>query len=345
MNDRATAFRSLFQRLVLASAMPIAGCGTTIIHVGSDAAPTDSPDATPPQDAPPTDRTEPTDRGNCARQPGPTVTCSQDFTYPCNDPPRLATGELDCNTICAGNPMGGSFASCYPSAVDASATVIQCTYCAVGRRVDDFAPAPCTGDDAVGLYFAAVAQLEAASVVAFERLARELSAYGAPTELIADARVAADDERRHARDTRALAQQRGAAVPRLPKLSSEVRSLREMAVDNATEGCVRETFGALVATWQAANARDANIARAMDVIAQDETRHGALSWSVAAWLDGVLTAEDRAAVEHARTAATEGLLAELAAPIDAALIRDAGMPDPATALSLARAMLTELPRV
>ena len=93
MNDRATAFRSLFQRLVLASAMPIAGCGTTIIHVGSDAAPTDSPDATPPQDAPPTDRTEPTDRGNCARQPGPAVTCSQDFTFPCNDPPRLATGE------------------------------------------------------------------------------------------------------------------------------------------------------------------------------------------------------------------------------------------------------------
>lgn len=344
MNDRATALRSLFQRLVLAGAMPIAGCGNTVIHVGGDAAPTDSPDATPPQDAPPADRAEPTDRGSCARQPGPAVTCSQDFTFPCNDPPRLATGELDCNTICAGNPMGGSFASCYPSSVDAGAAVIQCTYCAVGRRVDDFAPAPCTGDDTVGRYFASVAQLEAASVVAFERLASELAAYGAPAHLIADARVAADDERRHARDTRALAQLRGAAVPRLPKLSSEVRSLREMAVDNATEGCVRETFGALVATWQAANARDARVARAMDVIARDETRHGALSWSVAAWLDGVLTAEDRAEVARARDAATEGLLAELAAPIDAALIRDAGMPDPATALSLARAMLRELPQ-
>ncbi len=88
---------------------------------------------------------------------------------------------------------------------------------------------------------------------------------------------------------------------------------------------------------------DADIARVMDVIALEETRHAALSWSVAAWLDGVLAGDDRAAVAKARAKAVDGLLAELATPMDEALVREAGMPDAAPALTLARAMLRELP--
>jgi hypothetical protein len=44
-----------------------------------------------------------------------------------------------------------------------------------------------------------MAQLEAASIVAFDRLARELDAHGAPAELVAEARRAKTDEVRHAR--------------------------------------------------------------------------------------------------------------------------------------------------
>jgi len=335
MNHRVAAFRSLFQRLVLAGVVPVAGCGSTVIYLGGDAAPQDTADAA--------DVAPPPDALNCARQVGPSVTCSQNMTYPCNDPPRLAEGRLDCTTICAGGALGGGFASCFQTSADAGATVVQCVYCAVGRRVEGFAPAAGVGGDVVGNYLAAVAQLEAASVVAFERLARELAAYGAPDALVAEARRAADDERRHARDTRRLAHDRGARVAPLPKLAGDVRSLRAVAVDNATEGCVRETFGALVATWQAARAADADIARVMDVIALEETRHAALSWSVAAWLDGVLPGDDRAAAAAARAEAIEGLLTELAAPMDEALVREAGMPDAAAALTLARAMLRELP--
>jgi len=338
MNQRVVAFRSLFQRLVLAGAVPVAGCGSTVITVGGDAAadvasPDVAPDVTP--DVAP-------DRPDCARVLGPDNTCQRTVTYPCGDPPRGADGSPDCAAICAGtSPFGGG--SCYLQNPDAGAPVFQCTYCAVGRRVDGFAPSAASGGGAVGGYFAAVAQLEAASVIAFARMARELAAHGAPEALVAEARRAADDERRHARDTARLARARGARVPRLRRLADDVRPLRAVALDNAAEGCVRETFGALVATWQAARAADADVARVMDVIAVEETRHAALSWSVAAWLDGVLTDDDRAAVAAARAEAAAGLLAELAAPVDPVLVRDAGMPDAGAALALARAMLAELP--
>jgi hypothetical protein len=249
----------------------------------------------------------------------------------------------DCTMICADvSPVGG-ISSCFERGVDAGAQVFECIFCAVGRRVEGFVPTRRTAGDEVGDYFAAVAQLEAASVLAFERLARELSAHGAPTALVEEARRAAADERRHARDTARLARVRGAQVPKLPRLPCPVRSLRAMALDNATEGCVRETFGALVATWQAAHARDGDIARAMDVIALDETRHAALSWSVAAWLDGVLSDDDRAAVAAARAEAIEHLLSELTEPVARPLVHRAGMPDARTALALARAMFAQLP--
>ena len=62
---------------------------------------------------------------------------------------------------------------------------------------------------------------------------------------------AAVEEIDHTRRTALLAQRFG-AEPRVPGV--EARPLRtrfELALDNAVEGCVRETYGALVATWQA----------------------------------------------------------------------------------------------
>jgi hypothetical protein len=43
-----------------------------------------------------------------------------------------------------------------------------------------------------------------------------------------------------------------------------------MLLDNAVEGCVRETFGAAVGLWQAKQAGDAKVAKAMRQIAPDE---------------------------------------------------------------------------
>src|SRR4029079_4274037 len=74
------------------------------------------------------------------------------------------------------------------------------------------------------------------------------------------------------------------------------RPLAEVAIENAVEGCVRETFGAMMATYQAAHAEDAEIARIMRRVARDETRHAALSWAVARWAWPALDEAARAAL-------------------------------------------------
>jgi len=129
-----------------------------------------------------------------------------------------------------------------------------------------------------------MAYLEAASVDAFEGMTRELVAHGAPARLRAGARRAARDEVRHARVTRNLAERAGGTVSPVRLQASRVRSLEEMAIENAVEGCVRETFSAAVAMIQAERATDMKVRHAMKRIARDETRHAELSWAVAQWL-------------------------------------------------------------
>ena len=51
----------------------------------------------------------------------------------------------------------------------------------------------------------------------------------------------------------------------------------EIARENAEEGCVRETFGALLAAHQAAYACDPEVREVMTRIAGDELRHAALA--------------------------------------------------------------------
>src|SRR5205823_2406284 len=135
----------------------------------------------------------------------------------------------------------------------------------------------------LGEHFARVAHLEAASVHAFVRLGRELDAHGAPKRLLDAAARAARDEIRHARVTARIARRFGASPPPARVRQLAVRSLAAVAIENAVEGCVRETFGALVAKWQADHAGDAEVATAMERIARDESDHAALSWAIAGW--------------------------------------------------------------
>ena len=178
----------------------------------------------------------------------------------------------------------------------------------------------------VGEYFAQAAYLEAASVHAFDRLARELRAHRAPRCLVAAAERAAEEEVRHAEIMGAFATRHGAATskPRIPRCP--IRPLERVARENAVEGCVRETYGALLATWQAAHAADPAFRRAVRRIAADETRHAALSWAVAEWAEGRLHPGGRALVARARTHALRRLGTELAKDPDRTLGREAGLP-------------------
>jgi hypothetical protein len=180
----------------------------------------------------------------------------------------------------------------------------------------------------LGAFFAEVAHLEAASVHAFRRLARELRAHGAPRALVRRAERAAKDEIRHARTTAALARRHGGR-PAKPRVAArKVRSLARIARENAVEGCVRETFGALLATWQAEAARDPRIREAMRTIARDETSHAALAWDVARWIEPRLRPSTRARLAQARREALESLEADLATPLAPSIQEQAGVPSP-----------------
>ena len=120
--------------------------------------------------------------------------------------------------------------------------------------------------------------------------------------------------------------------------TNAARTALAIAIENGVEGCVRETFGALVAHHQAMAAGDGAIGRMMRVIAEDETRHAELAWSVAGWLEPRLSPEARAAVHAARTRAIEELRRELESEPDPSLRDLAGMPDRRRALALLDAL-------
>jgi hypothetical protein len=174
----------------------------------------------------------------------------------------------------------------------------------LGRRPEDFADIEARG-------WLRAMHHEAESVRAFERIARELRAHGAPDELCEAAAQAACDERDHAERCARLAGARATIA------SDElgVRSLVELAIDNASEGCVGESYAALVAATQARTAADAVVRAHYAEIATDELAHAALAHAIAGWVDGQLTPAERARVRAAREAA----LVELAAAADVAV--------------------------
>jgi len=185
---------------------------------------------------------------------------------------------------------------------------------------------PATGCP-LGILYAQMGHLEAASVPAFLRLAEELAAHHAPDVLMQSARRAAGDEVRHARAVGALARAHGAAVPDVNIAPFMSRSLEAMVVENAVEGCVRETFGAMVTGWQARTAGDEEVRQALAPIFADEIRHAELAWAVDAWAALRLSVRDRAHVREARHQALFELERQMAAeePLPA-LVHQAGVP-------------------
>jgi hypothetical protein len=222
--------------------------------------------------------------------------------------------------------------------------------CAIGRRPEGLCDlnavaqlrATGFGDDAVGAFFAEAAKLEAASVHAFARMHIELQLLGANPALLGRVDSARKDEIRHARATAQIARRFGHAPQRATIGAHRSRSLVDIALENAVEGCVRETYGAVVAAYQARTAQDPQIALALSEIARDEAAHAQLSWDVAAFLDAKLTADERVQVARAQTAAEAELLAELASAPAARLVELAGLPTASIAQALLAATLSEL---
>jgi hypothetical protein len=322
----------VFQRAMLVALAGL-GCGTKAAEAVSD------PDAgTAGVDASTSDSATTADAGKeaapfdkCAPtpySPTPVDTCGDYLKYPCGLPPDLTIrGDCifalnDCAALCTDVHFSCRAADGYcsdagPDAGDvpgtvvpdeAGAVVIDCATCpgSAGRVPAGLVPASVHASSALGAYFASAAHLEAASVTAFRRLREELALHGAPAELLAGARAAERDEVRHTRAMARLARRHGARYVR-PHVRALVapRSLAAIAEENVIEGCARETFGALLATWQAAHVADAETARTLAGIAADETRHAALSWAIARWSLAELAEAERIRLEHVWRAALD----------------------------------------
>lgn len=274
--------------------------------------------------------------------------CDIDMNVPCGLPAGTIVAEggvlsqTDCEKMC---PLdAGSLQGCREQLRDASdaaqVTLVECDMCGTGRRPPGLHRAVAARAlDEVGDWLARAAYVEAAAAVAFHGLSRELRALDAPHSLVRAAERAIHDEVRHARSMHTLARHRGAR-PLIPRASPfRFRSLEELALDNAVEGCVRETYGALVAGWAATHAHDRDIARAMAVIHDDETRHAALSLTIDGWATRQLGRAGRRRVARARRAGVAALRDALRVEPAPPVVRAVGLPTAAESAVLLQALL------
>lgn len=236
---------------------------------------------------------------------------------------------------------GGSQSSCRKIVTSSGLPAVECTTpaeCGAGRKPEGLRAEHLAGMTPDARWWSEIATLEAAAVDAFRRMRGELHAHGAPRALLRQASRAARDERRHARSTRAFARAAGARPRRHQVAPFAPRSLEAIARENAIEGCVGETWGALVAAVQARRAATAELRAAFARIAREEAQHAELSLRVASFADARLSREARARVRAARDAAAERLAREPLGPIaHAAACAGVGLPahDEARALSTA----------
>jgi hypothetical protein len=165
--------------------------------------------------------------------------------------------------------------------------------------------------NAVAETLAVMAQCEAASVEAFDSLHADLARLGASRSILRAVSAARNDETRHARVVGGMAERFGAHVPDRRVGDMAPRSIHQLAVENAEEGCVRETFGAALAAMQASRARDPGVRSMMLGIANDERRHAALAWRIADWLERRMQPHELIRIRRARAAALAALESEL----------------------------------
>ena len=331
--------------MVAAMAAPLAcggGSSTSVADAGPDGSVASDASQEASVDAA-TDVEIDVPRGPCSPYDDPDAAlelCGFQRILPCGVPaeagPRNGCylANDDCNDLCEGVVFSCSAVSdsCVDGSIpeEAGALHLDCQTClgGPGRRPGGLdAPRASGARTRLGRHLADAAHLERASILSFARLGRELRRMGAPASFSRLAHGCAQDELRHARTTTRLARAHG-AEPARPRVapSNARRSLEEMALENAIEGCVGETYAALVAAWQAAHAQDRSIAIAMRDIARDELRHAAFSWAIARWASGRLDADANARISSARRNAVAALRRHVTRSEDSDVAASAGLP-------------------
>ena len=259
--------------------------------------------------------------------------CSMDSTTTTLDEETLSsyldiTGSLteeSCSTLCY--EQSGTYydylCSCDYTGPDSDGNhPVTCEYtmCAVeGRGHGNIAKLrQATGTSEINRYFIRAYHAEASSVAAFVQLRAELKQHGAPKELLQRCMKAAVQEVHHARMMAKLIRDVGECIPELDFGSFSKRSMFNLALDNAVEGCIFETYSALKAHYQSKHATDPRVLAVMKVIAPDETDHAQLAWDIHHFLMSKLSEDEQEQVRHAQHYAVQQLITQAKSEVDRA---------------------------
>lgn len=222
------------------------------------------------------------------------------------------TGNLDasqCAVFCKGFASRGCHV--FKNRDQKSAVFCNAAHPCLGRRPAR-GRAPRVGGAALSFdaFLREAERTEARSVDAFLEIESDLAAFGAPKALLQGCRRAARDEARHAVAMRGL--RGGVARPKLRgRRRKGFASLEALALHNEREGVVSETWAALLAAHQAANAVDPEVRRVFETVAEEELAHAALALRIAGWARAALGPRGTAKLDRARNRA----LARLTRPL------------------------------
>ena len=178
----------------------------------------------------------------------------------------------------------------------------------------------------LGQYLADMTAMETAAITAFYYLSRELEAYGAPVELIARSRQAVLEETRHSEMAALLAASFDAEMPDVSVNDFCLRSLYEIAMENAVEGCVNETFAAACGLWQSEYAQLDVFREVIAHITEEEMGHAGLSWEIHQWVMPQLSQSEQELICIAQAEAVENLIGEFKQESDPVVQQAFGLP-------------------
>jgi hypothetical protein len=310
------ALLALFRRIALATAPLVVGCGSTF-------------------------------ESGCTSQPETTTTVLLSSFVHDGSADDGGTTDGGVAELCSEAVPSQRIVRCQLVTVDGGSAVrvTSTPYCLGGRRPAGLAVArELRRESELGTWLASLAHLEAASVDAFQIMAAELRDHGAPSARVRAALSAARDEQRHARLMGRLAVRHGARPAAARVRRRPTRELEAVATENAVEGCVRETFAALVAWRQTRTASLPDLRRSLRGIAPDETRHAALSWEVDAWSREKLGPAARRRIDEARRSEIASLRRDLTISPTQTLRDAAGLPGGDEAVAMASALFASLAR-
>ncbi|MDP3277840.1 MAG: hypothetical protein Q8Q09_21835 [Deltaproteobacteria bacterium] len=234
--------------------------------------------------------------------------CEAAVEYPCGVPGGTIPNGNDprCRGLCeparSTGADGNYCTSMGFSGMPPRPNTVVCGFCGVGRLTEGLETTGMANDPkSAGDWLADGAAYEAIAAIAFERLGAELQRFGAPSDLIARAQRAAQDERRHASVMAALAAGEGRESAAVTSHEIPARTLADIAIENAGEGCVRETLGAVIMAYQAQHAGGASMREALAQIAREEAEHAQWSWDLDAWARTQLSSEVIDQMDRARS--------------------------------------------